>query len=189
MTLFEYLTAGFVLILSFAVIRALLGIPHVLHRTSRYWVHVAWLILGLANCLVTFWAFWSYRDIEWTLPRFIIALGTPATLFVFNSILIPADPASVSSWRKHFFDVRISLFVTGAVSVVLIFVTNYMILGVSLRHPIVIFCVVWLVIYLVGLASDNSVLHSVLAFTVLSVFAAGILTLFAQPQSLLQAVP
>lgn len=189
MTLFEYLTAGYVLILSFAVIRALSGFPHALSTTSRYWVHISWLALALANCLVTFWAFWSYRDTEWTLPSFAIVLATPALLFVYNSILVPADPASVRSWRKHFFNVRVPLFATGALSVVLIVATNHLVLGMSLLHPVVIGGVAWLAIYLVGLSSERPGLHAVLAFALLLVFAVAMLTFLAQPGSLSRAIP
>ena len=39
MTLFEYLAAGYVLILSFAVIRGVSGVPYALRPSSRYGVH------------------------------------------------------------------------------------------------------------------------------------------------------
>ncbi len=57
MTLFEYLAAGYVLILSFAVLRGVAGVPYALRPSSRYWVHAVYLSSLLANCLVSFWAF------------------------------------------------------------------------------------------------------------------------------------
>ena len=181
MSLFEYLTAGYVLILSFAVVRALTGFPHALSGASRYWVHVSWLSFALANCLATFWAFWSFRDTEWTLPRFVGVLVVPALLFVYNSILVPSDPASVASWRDHFFEVRVPLFLTGAVTVIVMVVGNYAILGMPLLHPLVIGNMVWLTIYLIGLGSGKPALHSLLALALILVSAAAMVTVLAQP--------
>lgn len=189
MTLFEYLTAGHVLIVSFAVVRALSGFPQVLRSASRYWVHVCWLTLALANCLLTFWAFWSYQGTEWTLPSFVLILSTPAILFVYNSILVPIDPSSVTSWRKHFFDVRVSLFATGALLYAVIVATQYLVLDLSLLDPHVVGGGVWVVIYLVGLGSEKPVLHAVLASVALLLFALGMLTIMAQPGSLSRAIP
>lgn len=55
MTLFEYLAGG-------------------------YWVHVSWLLAGLGMGLVTFWAFWTFHDGEWTLFRFVGSLPIPLLL-------------------------------------------------------------------------------------------------------------
>lgn len=55
-TLFEHLDAGYTLIVSFAVIRALSGFPHALRKGRRYWVHVSWLAMAVFSCLGIFWA-------------------------------------------------------------------------------------------------------------------------------------
>ncbi len=106
MTLFEYVAAGYVLILSFAVLRAVSGVPYAVRPGRRYWVHVLYLSLALATCLVGFWAFWFYREVEWTFFRFIGALAVPVLLYGYVSLLVPADPSIDSSWRDHFFGVR-----------------------------------------------------------------------------------
>ena len=49
MSLFEYLAAGYILMLSFAVVRAVSGVPHATRYPRRYWVHVSWLATALAN--------------------------------------------------------------------------------------------------------------------------------------------
>ena len=88
LTLFEYLAAGYVLMLSFAVLRALSGVPHAARSPSRYWVHLSWLSTALASCLVGFWAFWFYREVEWTFFQFIGALAPPALLYTYVSLLV-----------------------------------------------------------------------------------------------------
>lgn len=160
LTLFEYLAAGFSLILSFALLRALSGVPHAVHSGRRYWVHVFWLLNALVNCLFTFWAFWSYREVEWTLIRFSATLAIPALLYVYNSLLVPPDPASVDSWRDHFFSVRIPLFSTGMILSADIGVTNFFVLGFPLLASWPVFAMV--AIYAIGLASARSSVHAIL---------------------------
>ena len=98
MTLFEYLAAGHVLILSFAVVRILNVLPHAVRPKCHYWVHLSWLSLAIGLCVVSFWGFWSYREIEWTLPLFIGALVPTALIYMYTSLLAPPDPSTVESW-------------------------------------------------------------------------------------------
>jgi len=162
-TLFEYLTAGFVLILSFAVVRGLSGFPHVLHQATRYWVHLGFLAFALTNCLISFWAFFSYQGASWTLPRFSLVLAIPAVLFVYNSILVPAAPATVNSWKEHYFSVRIPLCATGVLSVLLITTNNALVLGTEFPPLWIALTCLWAGVYVVGLSSKRPPVHSVLA--------------------------
>ena len=115
MSLFEYVTAGYILLLSFAVLRVLSGVPHAVHSERRYWVYLSWLFMALSTCIGTFLAFWAYREVEWTTFRIVVALAVPASLYAYNSVLVPPDPSTVTSWRDYFFDVRVPLFATGVV--------------------------------------------------------------------------
>ena len=177
MTHFEYLTVGYSLIVSFAVLRALSGFPHLLRSSSRYWVHVSWVVFGLFGCVFIFWAFWRFREAEWTLRSYILVLAVPALLYVHNSILVPSDPASVTSWRDHFFRVRVPLFVTACLMHTAALIGNYLLLGI----PPSALLSLWglLGISAVALTSANSRLHAVLALVPL-LFAAAALTVLAQ---------
>ncbi len=97
MTLFEYLAIAYSLVLSFAVLRTASGLPHALASGRRHWVRAAWTFIILAVCLFVFWAFWSYREVEWTLWRFALVLGNPILVFVSASIIVPPEPAAVHS--------------------------------------------------------------------------------------------
>lgn len=163
LTLFEYLAAGYILILSLGVIRVVAGIPNALQAASRYWVHIAYLLGALANYLVGFWAFWFYRDIEWTFFRFIVALAFPVLWYVFISLLVPQDPASVSSWRNHFYRVRIPLFTVGAINFVVIAVSHQSLLGVPSFDPAELAVYAMIAIFIIGLTSAKPGLHGVLA--------------------------
>lgn len=188
MTLFEYLAAGHTLILTFAVVRNLAGFPHVLRAPGRYWVHTTWVFFGLAFCLVAFWAFWSYRDVEWTLVRFMGALEIPAVIYVYNSIVVPSDPAEVDSWRDHYFRVRIPFFATGVLLMSSVIVSNYFVLG-TLNDPAMFLNFVFVAILGAGLASAEPRLHVLLALVVTALFVGAVLTILAQPDALVRAGP
>jgi hypothetical protein len=161
MTLFEYLAAGHVLILSFAVVRILNVLPHAVRPQCQYWVHLSWLLLAIGLCVVSFWGFWSYREIEWTLPLFIGALVPTALIYMYTSLLAPPDPSTVESWRDHFYMVRIQLFATGFLLMCAILYSNWAILDLSPLEPGTVQPLV--VIFAIGLASEKSKLQNALA--------------------------
>ena len=93
MTFFEYLAIAYSLVLSIAVTRVLGGLSAALFGEGRYWIHLAWVVHVLGSSLIVFWNFWMYRDIEWTLPRFMLVLASPALLLVQATQIIPVDPS------------------------------------------------------------------------------------------------
>ncbi len=163
MTTFEYLSVAYTLILSLAVVRVLSGVPHALRPGRRYWVHVSWVFFAVALCLTAFWAFLSYREVEWTLLRFIAVLASPALIYTYSSLVIPSDPSTIASWRDYFFDVRIPLFSTGAIFMVIANLSNYALLGVPLLS--VQNWTGWSIaaVQAIGLASAKPQLHVILA--------------------------
>jgi hypothetical protein len=155
LTLFEYLAAGYVLMLSFAVLRAISGVPHALRWPSRYWVHVSWLLVSLALCFVAFWAFWPYRQVEWTVFKFTNVLAIPTLIYAYVSLLVPPDPASVASWREAFFRARIAFFSTGAILYITVAVSNQSALGVPPLHPSQLGNYASIAVHLIGLFSGR----------------------------------
>jgi hypothetical protein len=189
MTVFEYLAAGYVLMLSFAVLRAMSGVPHALRSSRRYWVHVVWLISALFTCLVSFWAFWPYREVDWTIFRFMNALAIPTLLYGHISLLVPPDPSAVKSWRDYFFEVRIPLFGTAALFMTTVTISNQTSLGVSALHPTQLGNYAILAMYAFGLGSAKPRVHAGLALVFSISFAVYFLSLLSRPDSTFAAVP
>ena len=189
MTLFEYLAAGFVLILSLAVIRAVAGVPYALRPTGRYWVHVVYLSMALASCLVTFWAFWFNREVEWTFFRFTIALAVPVMNYVYISLLVPADPSTVASWRDHFFGVRIPLFTSGILLFGVVVISNHSNLGIPLLHSSHWGVYAAIGIYAIALTSARPSLHAALAVAFACLVALIFLVQMARPDPFASLVP
>jgi hypothetical protein len=187
-TLFEYLAAAYVLMLSLALLRAMSGVPHAVRPARRYWLHATWLVLALSTCLVAFWAFWSYRNVEWTIFRFMNSLAVPALLYCFIALLVPPDPSAVISWRDHFFDIRVRLFATGVALMVAVIASNQFTLRVPFLHPSQLGNYALLTIYFIAFASARPAVHGVLAIVFALLVAATFSTLLVQPDSLFRPV-
>jgi hypothetical protein len=183
MTTFEYLAGAYTLILSFAVVRILASVPHAVQPGRRYWVHVSWLVLSIAHCLIAFWVFLSYREVEFTLPRFIAILAGPGLIYVYSSLVAPSDPSAVGSWRDYFFSVRVPLFASHFLLMVVVLFSNNVFLGSPIIGVATLPVQVLIVVSVAGLMSANPRLHTLLALgpPTLAVITVSML---AQPGSL-----
>jgi hypothetical protein len=182
-TFFEYLAAAHTLVLTFALSRALAGIAQALRPSRRSLVHLSWLGFIISNCLFAFWAMWGYTEVKWTLVRFLGLLSVPAFMYVFSSIIVPPDPPEVESWRTHFFENRVPLFVTGALLFISIVLSNQILQGASPTHPLQFTLYATIGVFAVGLTSSNARLHSALAVWPLLFFGLVLLQL-AEPDNL-----
>ena len=77
MTLFEYLAIAFSLVYSFSAMRIVAGLPSATQHGRRYWVHLTFVCLALIATAGAFWGFWSFRGVDWTMPKFFMALAGP----------------------------------------------------------------------------------------------------------------
>ena len=163
MSHFEYVSAAHTLLLTFAAARILVGLPDALATRRLYWVHLSWTALAIMYCLTSFWIFWAYREVEWTLPRLIFLLNTPALIYVFSSIVVPADPSVVASWREYFFTVRPSLFGVGFVMVLSAIASNHTFMDISATDSSQLGQYFLLSVFAVGAISASPRLHAILA--------------------------
>ena len=106
MTLFEYMSVGVVIVLSFGVVRILDGAPSAFHREKRYWPHCLWVAIKFLNHFQFFWMLWGTRDGHWTFVAFLAQLSIPVVLYLQASALVSSLPNSIEDWRAHFYSVR-----------------------------------------------------------------------------------
>jgi hypothetical protein len=184
LTLFEYLAAANTLIISFAVLRLAAGIPFVLRSETRYWVHLAWVSVAISFCLIGFWTFWAFRELEWTFPLFIGVLSQTTITYVFCTLVIPTAPESVASWRDYFFVVRVPLLVTGIVMMASVLIGNWVIHGISMFQTSAMGPWYLLTLCSIGTYSAKPGVHTVLALGLPPVIVFTILMLY-QPDSFL----
>ncbi len=181
MTLFEYLAIAHSLFISFAVLRALSGLPHALAAQRRYWIHLAWVCLNLNGSFIVFWGFWSFRDVDWNYGRFLLPLGGPALLYVVACILTPEEPSRVVSWREHFFATRIKLFTTSICFLAFQMATSYAVLESPLAHPIRLFEAACLALWTIGAFSKRPAVHAtIVCISLVSIIVLSV-TLLVQP--------
>ncbi len=182
MTLFEYLAIAYSLIISFAVMRVAIVLPHALAPGRRYWVHATWILLNLVLSLAVFWNFWSFRDVTWTLGRFSLGLSVPTAVLIIASILAPEQAAQVKSWRDHFYKVRVRLLAAGFGFAFAVILTSTLLLGVPLVHPLRVAQGFMLGAFATGAYSESPRVQAALAALCLAVTTA-VLLIFGEPGS------
>ena len=91
--------------------RLVAGLPHALRPGRRYWVHSCLVALQLILTAQIFWLFWSFRNVNWTFPTFVLVLMSPSLIYMNACTLVPESPSSVDSWRVYFDSVRRRYFV------------------------------------------------------------------------------
>ncbi len=186
MTHFEYLAIAFTLLFTLAAMRLLGGLPYVIAASRRYGSHVAVCLFQLLGLAVAFWSFWSLNQVTWTFPRFLLALGMPAIIYFNTAALVPENPSEIVSWRDHYYAVRVRYFTGLACFAVVTTASTTVNVGLGWIHParighLMLFCV-----GLVGAASASARVHRVLAFVLLGFTLLGLVTIFRDPEWLLE---
>ncbi len=181
MTLFEYLAIAFSLVLSFAAMRILAGLPHVIAPDRRYWVHIVFVLCTLMVTAVGFWNMWNFRVVEWTLARFLLLLGVPASLYFVACVLVPERAAEVESWRDHYFETRRRYFVGLIIAVSTITLSLFFLLGLPLLDPRRFPQYAGGLIGIVGFLTPDERVHRALATLLAASLAFAMLAIFGQP--------
>jgi hypothetical protein len=114
MTHFEYLSVSVSIMLSLAAARAIGGLPQALESGRRYWLHASWIFTWLWVLVTSWWNIWEYRSAEFSFPAFLLLLSPSGPLLFLCSVLVPANPDRVASWREYFRSVRVRHFAAAA---------------------------------------------------------------------------
>jgi len=109
-----------------------------------------------------FWTFWSLSDIEWTFPRFALALGMPSVMYFNAAALVPADPVEVPSWEAYCSEVRHRFYGGAAAWAVVAMAATTLNPGMPWSHPARIVQVLKAVVGVVGVISPSPKTHGVL---------------------------
>jgi hypothetical protein len=175
MTLFEYLAIAFSLVYSLAALRLLGGLPSALEPGRRSPLHLVLSLTLLYLVTISFWVFWSLRDVAWTFGGFLLALMIPGTLYYCAAVLIPENPEDVDSWDTHYFAVHRRCFGGLALWAAAAALSASVNLGMGLAHPARLAQGAALTIGLVGASSSTRRVHMALAvvLAILTVVSAG----------------
>jgi hypothetical protein len=185
-SLFEYLAIAFSLVLSFGVMRLISGLSHALDANRRYWVHLCLVFLHLFVITTTFWIFWSYRDVEWSFPTFLLALSGPVILYFNACALIPEAPASIESWRVYYFSIRQRYFVAICAWALSAGGASTVLLSVPAGHPIRVIQTLAFAVGVLGAVSAHPRVHAGIAVVLLSVALIAAFVFISRPDALSQ---
>jgi hypothetical protein len=170
-SLFEYLTISFSLVLSFGVIRIIAALPVILDKSRRDWIHSAWTAYTLLAPSWMWWNLWSYHTVSWNYFSFLSILAAPVLFLVQVTALVPTDTAAVTSWREYF-ETQVGLFFGASAAWWLLAIGNsWLLLGVPLTSPTRLIYVAVLGGFLYAAFRPSRRLHAALAIIVwVSVF-------------------
>jgi hypothetical protein len=175
MTLFEYISVAFSVVLSLSAAQLLNNIRSVIDPARRDIVHGLWMAHVLILHVVVWWSLWSLRDVSWNLGSFSLALSTPALLYVAANTLVPTDQSV--SLREHFLAHRTVFFAARGLLVLSSIAGSNLFLGMPLLTPARLVGVFLLAIFAVGIASANRRVQVAIAIIGLlfEIFAVGYL--------------
>jgi hypothetical protein len=184
MTLFEYLSVAFSIVLSLAAVRLLSGVSVSFVPERRYWPHVTWVLIVLLMSAMVWWNFWSFKDVTWNFVRFLLTLFVPASIYLQAAALVPDNPGTVQSWREHFFAARKRFFVALASLFLLIAVNSWLLLDLPVLQPARVIQGLALGLALSGAVSTHNGWHQALPVIFLALLLIAALALFLQPGSI-----
>ena len=186
MTLFEYVAIAFTLVFSYTAVRLIGGLPAALESSRRYWVHSALVAGQLFSTAGIFWIFWSFREVEWTFPRFLLALASPALVYYNACALIPESPGEVDSWRVYYFAVRRRYFVGVSLWAVSVAIIATVLLEMPITHPARVIQAAVLGIGVIGASTPDPRVHTGLAVFLVSLMLLAAFVVGTAPGSLAQ---
>jgi hypothetical protein len=181
-TLFEYISVAFSIVLSLGAASLLRNLRSVFAPGRRYWVHATWVIAVLFLHAVAWWALWSFSAVEsWTFLTFLLVLLQPGLLYLLASLLVADAPNAAESWHEHFFEVRRWFFSIRAIYIAVIMIASWQVLGVPLLHPARAFGVSHIVLSVLGIVAASERAQGVLVVLHVLLILATALFVFSGP--------
>ena len=182
MTLFEYLSVAFSIVLSLGAAGLLRALRAVFMSRRRYWVHATWVVAILFSHALAWWSLWSYSEVEhWDLLSFLMVLIQPGTLYLVASLLVGDAISTETRWYDHYFRVRVWFFSARAVYIAAIIAGSWLVLGIPLLHPSRAFGAFGIALSIIGISSSTDRVHAVLAILNLLAILATAFALYIEP--------
>lgn len=116
MDLFEFILIITSVVYALALAQILAGIGRLAQSEATvkyYFPHTAWVAILFIGVLLTWWAGWEFRGIEWTFAKYVYLFISPILFFFTTSLLIPQSISeSGVDLEKHFNRVRRPAFIS-----------------------------------------------------------------------------
>ena len=182
MTLFEYISVAFSIVLSLGAATLLGALRRVFAPNRRYWVHAGWVCITLFMHAVAWWSLWSFSAVKsWTFLTFLLVLLQPGVLFLVASLLVGDEPATTESWHGHYFRVRKWFFSARAVYMIVFIAASWQVLGIELTHPSRLFGAAHIALSVLGFSTASERAHGLLVVLSALLLLAGAGVIFLVP--------
>ena len=183
---FEFILIITSVIFALAVAQILSGVSRIAQSKStiRYSLpHSIWVINLFVFIFLVWWVNWEFRDIQWTFPRYAYMVLAPTLLYFACSLLLPQQvDDSEFNMEEHFFQIRRPLFISFALTTLVVMVDGD-VLGVEpLWHTGRIGNLAMLILAIWGYMSAKRKTHSFVAGLILLVFVGLIAVRFWTPR-------
>jgi hypothetical protein len=104
--LFEFILIITSVVYALALAQILTGIARLAQTEATnelYFPHTVWTAILFIAILLTWWAGWEFRGVEWTFPKYVYLFVSPILIFFAASLMIPQRIAeSGVNLEKHF---------------------------------------------------------------------------------------
>jgi hypothetical protein len=108
--LFEFILVITSVVYALAMAQVLTGVGRLAQTEATiqwFLPHTLWIVILFMSILVTWWAGWEFREVEWVFPKYVYMLITPISFFFSSSLIIPqrTDGQEVNL-EKHFLKIK-----------------------------------------------------------------------------------
>ena len=166
MSLFEYLSAAFSLVLALGVSRGLNGVRSTFMVNRRYWPHAIWLTNKLLNAVSYWWWLWGINDADsyWNVFTFFLVLTIPVIIYLQIDSLVGHHPRELTDWEQHYYSEHKWFFGLNIVQVTLV---CFLFLNIGNPAPTYLLGVAWasliVILSIICYKSEKHKTHLVIA--------------------------
>jgi hypothetical protein len=178
MSKFEFISVAQSLICSLIVARILSFFAGANLAERAYSVHTAWVAFCLLSATMNWWLFWSYVDVSWTYPLFVLSLSPAGFVYMMAATMTPSESTAVVSWRDYWYGNKNRFFAYGAGFCVALKASAHFLVEVPFLQPRTALLLVLAAVAGAGFASTSHRVHVLIAIVWALVFFALFVGLF-----------
>jgi hypothetical protein len=180
MTPFEFLLVLYVILAGLGLTLLVRSIGQIIEARSRihlYWIHTAWIGFIFIFHVTSWFAFWQFHEYtHWTVIKFLLVVSIPTLLYLVSHISVPEVYGDDRTYdmQAYFYERHRLLMGLLAVTLILVFACEWLLLGVSEWRPNHAVRGIALAAVLLGAFSDRPWVHAVIVFAILAVLLFGL---------------
>ena len=186
MDLFEFILVITSVVYALALTQLLTGIGRLaqLEASIRWYMpHTVWIVNLFLAVLLSWWAGWEFRDVEWTFPKFGFLFVSPIFLFFATTLAIPRRIEDYGvDLERHFNKVRRLALWSLFVVLLAQFIDGVVLASESIVIPVRILQLAVLSAIIAAANTEKKQLQTAFSFAVLGFFVFVIVVRFWQPE-------